>query len=109
MARRKESSAASGCVILVVIALVIIGGISSCISHTSSQPANQPSVVTTDDPSPAPAVDPATPDPAIPDDGTGDSGGGLDLPGDGYVSGPGVNCGLGGCHVHVLPHFGFHF
>lgn len=43
-----------------------------------------------------------------PDDGS-DGDGSVNLPGDGYVSGPGINCGLSGCHGHILPNFGFHF
>lgn len=33
----------------------------------------------------------------------------INPPGNGYVSGPGVNCGLHGCHAHILPHFGWHW
>jgi hypothetical protein len=39
----------------------------------------------------------------------GDNDGSVNLPGNGYVSGPGADCGSSGCHVDVLPHFGFHF
>lgn len=107
MATKKQSPAA-GCVVLLGILFVIIGGVSSCIHGGSDATTNTPDYST------YVPDDPATPDPGITDDGTGgdpdgDTGGSVNLPGNGYVSGPGVNCGLSGCHVDVLPHAGFHF
>jgi hypothetical protein len=102
MASKKQSPAA-GCVVLLFILAAIIGGISSCINGGSASTSNTPDYST------YVPDDPATPDPGFTDDGTDDSGGSVDLPDNGYVRGPGVGCGLSGCHVDVLPHAGFHF
>lgn len=131
MAKKKQSSGA-GCAVL--LAVLLVGGVWSGISHLVNGGDPQPTtsdyystVVPTDDYAPdtyddpyAPVdtyapdtYDPDTdiPDTAVDPGGTDSSGGsgGYDLPGHGYVDGPGVHCSLHGCGVDVLPHFGWHF
>lgn len=129
MAGRKRTSAKGngGLVAAIVVVIAIIGGISSLANHGQSTPSLPDNY---NDSTDAPTPDTYVPDTYIPDTyvpdsavdtfapdteaapgGGGDSNddGGVNPPGHFYVDGPGVDCHLSGCHVHVLPHLGFHF
>jgi hypothetical protein len=128
MAKKKNASSGAGCAVILLICMIsaIYSGISSCVGNaaSTSPPGDYSTVVPPTYVDPDPATDdytdpytdenttPYTDDYVAPE--TGDpsddyTGGDMNLPGNGYVSGPGANCGLSGCHVDVLPHFGFHF
>lgn len=110
MARSKKKTTLSPAVLGVVVVFGLIGAVANACggADNTGTPAGYsvPSEVGSSDPTSA--EEPAAQEPPPTDTGTG-GGGGIDVnpPGNGYVSGPGVSCGLSGCDVHG-PHIGWH-